>query len=69
MMRLIAEGYPVYVRMPAELELRLEQVATEAGYSRSLLFRKLLDGALNRLDLGENRRDLVLALNRWSKIR
>ena len=65
----MSTGDPIYVRLPLDVQLRLEQLAAEAGYTRSLVFRKLLDGALKRLDLGESRRDLVIALNQWSRVK
>ena len=62
-------GDPVYVRLPPGVQLRLEQLAAETGYTRSRVFRQLLDGALERLDLGESPQDTRVALNRWSRCR
>jgi hypothetical protein len=50
------------------LEPRFDQLAGATGYSKSKIIRKLLHGAILRLEAeAESKHDLVLALNRFSR--
>jgi predicted DNA-binding protein len=69
MMRLAFGEHVATFRCPPGLQLQLEQLADATGYSKSNIIRKLLQGALLRLEAqAESSHDLVLALNRFSRI-
>ena len=56
------------LRLPLTLLIQVEQLAATTGYSKSLVMRKLIEGAMRRmLADAETTHDVVIALNRWSR--
>ena len=55
----------VALRITPDLHLKLNQLTIACGYSRFKTIRKLIKGALRRIQ-GETPDKLRLALNRWS---
>ena len=56
------------LRLPGDLVLAIEQMAAITGWSKSLVVRKLLEGAIRQVEADALEcGDLVIALNRWSK--
>ena len=57
----------IQMRVTPDLHLEIDQLAIACGYSRSKTMRKLIEGALRRIQ-GGTPDELRLALNRWSKL-
>jgi hypothetical protein len=56
------------LRLPGDVILAIEQMAAITGWSKSLIVRKMLDGAMRRIQKEiDEHGDVRLALNRWSK--
>jgi predicted DNA-binding protein len=67
-MRLTIDDRVATFRCTPELELRLNRLAAATGYTRSRVIRKMVDGALQRIEEdAETTRDLIIALNRFSR--
>jgi hypothetical protein len=70
MMRPISSELIATFRRSVELAFAIERIAAETGYSKSKIIREVLDGAILRLEAqAETRHDLVLALNRFSRMK
>jgi predicted DNA-binding protein len=67
--RLTLEERVATFRCSSELELRLNQLADATGYSRSKVIRKLVEGGMRMLEEQQSVHDMVIALNRLSKVR